>query len=356
MKVSDLETPATLLDLNILKKNMDRMQQIIGHYPVKLRPHFKTCKSIEIAKMQINAGAVGMTTSKLAEAEVLVDAGFTNVLIANQIVQKSKLERLAQLALNSHIIVCVDQPQNIYDLSEAAVNNGSEIFLYIEYDIGMHRCGVSTYEDFYALAKLITELPGVTFSGIQAYAGHLSHEADLDLVQQKVLEYEKCLTGLKKYVEERGIPVKDISGASTNTSRYKASHGVYTELQPGSYIFVDQAYLPCQLPYEQSLFIVSTVISKSTDRIILDVGAKGLGMDQVFPCVVGHEKDTYVLSEEHFAVQNDRGIPYTEKIGDKVLLIPGHCCTTINLYPKLYVKEGTDITSVWNVEGSLKSI
>ena len=356
MKISDLETPAALLDLDILKKNMDTIEQIIAPYPVKLRPHFKTCKSIQIAKMQLEAGAVGITTSKLAEAQVLVDAGFPNVLIANQIIQKSKLKRLASLALKSHIIVCVDQAQNIYDLSEAATKAGAEIFVYIEYDIGMHRCGVSTYEDFYALAKLITELPSITFSGIQAYAGHLSHEADLNLVQQKVLEYEERLKGLKKYLEERGIPVKDISGASTNTSRYKAGHGVYTELQPGSYVFVDQAYRPCHLPYEQSLFIVATVISKSTDRIILDVGAKGLGMDQVFPCVVGHEEDDYILSEEHFAVQNSKGIPYTEKIGDKVLLIPGHCCTTINLYPELYVKKGEDITTVWNVEGSLKSV
>lgn len=356
MKISEIETPAVIVDLDVLKKNMKTMEQILGKYPVRLRPHFKTCKTIEIAKMQMQAGAVGMTTSKLAEAEVLAEAGFPNILIANQVIQKSKIKRLAELAGKTHLIVCVDQEENIYDLSKAATLAGTEIFIYVEFDIEMHRCGVSTYEEFYKLAKLITELPGITFSGIQAYAGHLSHEADQELVQKKVLAYEEQLMGLKKYVEERGIPVKDISGASTNTSRYKAGHGVYTELQPGSYVFVDQAYLPCKLPYEPSLFVLTTVISKSADRIILDVGAKGLGMDQVYPSVVTHPEDDYVLSEEHFAVQNDKGIPYAEKIGDKVLMIPGHCCTTINLYKKLYVKQKDDIVAVWDVEGSLQSI
>lgn len=354
MNIKEIETPAVVLDLQAMKFNMDVMDSFLkGQEGVRLRPHFKTCKTIEIAKMQMERGAVGITAAKLSEAEVLINAGFQNVLIANQVVQQSKIERLAMLAGKTHLIVCVDQEENIRALSKAAVEAGNEIYLYIEYDIEMHRCGVDNYDEFYQLAKLITELPGITFSGIQAYAGHLSHIDDLSFVQNKVEEYEAILRGLKQYVEERGIPVKDISGASTNTARFKAGHGVYTELQPGSYVFMDQAYLPCKLPFKNSLFILSTVVSKSQDRIVLDVGAKGLGLDQVLPSCVGFEENEYTISEEHFTIH---GKSDDVKVGNQMYLVPGHCCTTINLYQKLYVKDGEEITQIWNVEGSLKSV
>lgn len=353
MKINDIETPAMIVDLETMTQNMEVMDSfLIGNPKVKLRPHFKTSKTTEIAKMQMQRGAVGICAAKLSEAEVLVEAGIPNVLIANEVIQRSKIERMVELAKKTHLIVCVDNKENIMEISELAEKAKAEVFLYIEYDIEMHRCGVSNYEDFYRLANLIDSLPGITFSGIQAYAGHMSHISDLDYVKDKVDEYEKILVGLKEYLQDRGIAVKDISGASTNTARYKAGHGVYTELQPGSYIFLDKAYEPCNLPYKNSLYLLATVISKSSDRIILDVGTKGLGMDQVLPECIGFENKEYVFSEEHLAIQEGS----KANIGDKVKIIPGHCCTTINLYKKLYVVVGEEVINIWDIDGSLKSV
>lgn len=353
MKLTDIETPALILDMDILEENMAILQSFLNGHSVKLRPHFKTSKSIEIVKKQLAMGAKGITCSKLAEAEILINAGVSNILIANQIVQKSKIERVAKYATATHLIVCVDQKQNILELNEAAENANSIINIYIEFDVGMNRCGVAAYEAFYDLAKLITECSHLKFEGIQAYAGQLSHEENVEYKKEQIQIIEEKLLGLKKYVEDRGITVTEISGASTNTSLFKAGHGVYTELQAGSYVYMDAAFKGCSLPYQNSLFLLTTVISKATDRIILDVGAKGLGLDQVLPICKGYEDRQYIISEEHFGIY---GANLSAKTGDKVWMIPGHCCTTVNLYPKMYVMRGDRIIDTWIVDGSLKSV
>ncbi len=353
MDLLDIETPALILDVDALDENMAMLQSFLNGHSVKLRPHFKTNKSLEIVKKQLANGAKGITCSKLSEAEVLVNAKVPNILIANQIVQKSKIEKIAEFAGKTHFIVCVDQQQNIIDLNEAAEKAGSIIYIYIEFDVGMNRCGVKGYEDFYELAKLITECPNLKFEGIQAYAGQLSHEENVEYKKEQIKIIEEKLIGLKKYVEDRGIAVQEISGASTNTSLFKAAHGVYTELQAGSYVYMDAAFRNCSLPYRNSLFLLTTVISKSQDHIILDVGAKGLGLDQVLPICKGYENREYVVSEEHFGIY---GSNISAEIGDKVWMIPGHCCTTVNLYPRMYVMKGDRIIDTWAVEGSLKSV
>lgn len=353
LKLSDIETPALVLDLDILEENMSVMQSFLDGHPVKLRPHFKTSKCVEIVKRQLAKGAKGITCSKLSEAGILVEAGVPDILIANEIVQKSKIERAAGYAKKTRLTLCADQKQNILDLNEAAEKAGSTIHIYIEFDVGMNRCGVSTYEAFYELAKLVSECPNLRFEGIQAYAGQLSHEENVAYKKEQILAVEKKLTGLKQYVEDRGIKVNQISGGSTNTSLLKAGHGVYTELQAGSYVYMDAAFKNCSLPYQNSLFLLTTVISRSPDRIILDAGAKGLGLDQVLPVCRGYETYKYVVSEEHFGIY---GSDLHAKIGDQVWMIPGHCCTTVNLYPQMYVKRGDRIVDIWKVEGSLKSV
>ncbi len=353
MKLSEIETPALLLDLPKMEENMKKLNSYLTGHKVALRPHFKTNKSLEIVKRQLALGAKGVTCSKLSEAEVLVNAGIENILIANQIIQRSKIERVASFAKKTHLIVCVDQSENIKDLEEAAARAGSMINIYIEYNVGMNRCGVSSYEDFLALAQQIVACEHLKFEGIQAYAGQLSHEENVTYKNEQILKIEKILSDLKSFVESHGIPVEQISGGSTNTSLIKAGHGVYTELQAGSYVYMDAAFANCALPYENALYVLCTVVSKSPDRIILDVGAKGLGLDQVLPVCKDYEQENYVVSEEHFGIYEEN---LKAQIGDQILMIPGHCCTTVNLYPRLYVYDGRQVTALWNVEGSLKSV
>lgn len=353
MKVSEIETPALILDINKLKHNMNVMNSCIADSNAKLRPHFKTNKTLEIVKLQMQNGAKGITCSKLSEAEILVNAGISDILIANQIVQPSKIKRLAELAKKTHLIVCVDNEDNILELSRAAIEEGTTIFIYIEYEAGMKRCGVESKEEFLHLAQLVTKCDGLVFEGIQAYAGQLSHEENVSYKEKEVEKTVKKVKELKEYTENFGITVKEISGASTCTSFLKAASGVYTEIQAGSYVFMDAALSGCSLPFLSSLFIETTIISKKSDRIVIDTGAKSLGLDQCYPIFLNYENCQYSLSEEHFSIygQNLGG-----KIGEHVRLIPGHCCTTVNIYDKMYVIDKDNIIDEWKIDGRGKSI
>jgi len=353
MKIYELETPALCVDMDLLKENMKLMDERLRGSSARLRPHFKTNKTLEIAKMQMANGAKGITCSKLGEAEVLTAGGIPDVLIANEIVQPSKLERLAKLAGQTRLTVCVDNETNIRDLSTAAAAAGTVVHLYVEYDVGMKRCGVSSKEEVLRLALLIQESAGLTFDGIQAYAGQLSHETDAEYKASEAAKVIERLKELKVYLESHGIPVREISGASTNTSALKAASRIYTEIQAGSYVFMDAAFRDCGLPFHNSLTIACTVISKSSDRIVVDCGAKCLGLDQCYPIFKGYEGRKCSLSEEHFTIY---GSDLSADIGDKVFLIPGHCCTTVNLFDKMYVTRGDEVIETWKIEGRGKSV
>ena len=242
MKVSGLSTPALILDVNVFKSNAEKMQKILAGSTLKLRPHYKSHKCASIAKWQIKNGAIGMTCAKLSEAEDLCDAGIEDILIANQIVDGAKIRRLADLAGNCRLTICVDNIENINAISAAAVNSGNTIYCLVEYDIGMERCGVVTKEEVLTLAKHINACENLVFDGIQAYAGHISHvEYIAERKESTARNYEK-LKVLLSYLEDNDIEVKTVSGGSTGTAEIKAAEGLYTELQAGSYLFMDSTY------------------------------------------------------------------------------------------------------------------
>ncbi|MEY8353157.1 alanine racemase [Lachnospiraceae bacterium 54-53] len=353
MKIFDLETPALCVDVEKLQSNINLMNSLLSGSQARLRPHFKTNKTLEIAAMQMKSGAKGITCSKLGEAEVLAAAGIPDILIANQIVQPAKISRLAALAGRTRLTVCVDNPENIKALSKAATAANTTIYLYIEYEVGMKRCGVETKEEFLQLAGQIQESSGLVFQGIQAYAGQLSHETDYDYKVREVQKTTDSVRALKEYTESRGIPVKEVSGASTNTAALKASGAVYTEIQAGSYVFMDAAFKDCSLPFAQSLSIVSTVVSKGKGRIIIDCGAKSLGLDQCAPVFQGYETNTCSLSEEHFSIYGEN---LSADINDKVIIIPGHCCTTVNIFDHIYATSQEEVLEKWEIRGRGKSI
>jgi D-serine deaminase-like pyridoxal phosphate-dependent protein len=341
MRTEGIQTPALIVDEKIYDDNISAMQDLLEGKSLKLRPHYKSHKCAEIARQQIADGAIGMTCAKLDEAIDLCDSGIEDILIANQIVDKKKISRLASLALDCRLTVCVDSEENVQDINTAASLVGSTVHCLIEYEIGMERCGVSTKEEVAKLAEIISSCSNLVFDGIQAYAGHISHEVSFDerreLTEKNALKIKELIS----YLGERGIEVKTLSGGSTGTSLIKADMGLYTELQAGSYLFMDSTYRELDLPFKNSLFILATVVSVNDRLAVIDAGVKSCGIDQGMPECVGFSVSHIVASEEHLQLHN----PSKKfKIGDKVLLIPGHCCSTVNLHEKLYFVRDNKVT------------
>lgn len=341
MVVRDLETPALVIDQTILEENLKRMDGLLAGTGLKLRPHYKSHKSPMIAKMQLDHGACGITCSKLSEAEDLVKAGVSDILIANQVVQPAKISRLAYLAGRCRLTVCVDQEENIRALSEAAALAGTQIHCYVELDVGMKRCGVTTFEEFYRLAALLQKLPGVSYDGVQAYAGNLAHEYDREKREASTSANEKRIADLLAYLAERGIERREVSGGSTGTVMLKTKSSVYTELQCGSFIFLDMAYRGMNTVFRNSLFVMATVVSAAPDHFVIDAGVKSICPDQGNPGLVGHPFEAISLSEEHTAFYGAHSL----QVGDMVQVVPGHCCSTVNLFDEMYMVRRPDETS-----------
>ena len=352
MKVSQLDTPALIVENGILRENMSAMKQLLSNTTMKLRPHYKSHKSVDLAKMQIEAGAKGITTAKLSEAEDLAAAGIADILIANQVVQPEKLRRVAALAKKSRLTICVDDRDNVLQLERAMAKSGGTLYVLVEYEIGMERCGVGTHEEVLALAELIAAQPHLVFEGVQAYAGHMAHEPNREIRRQTALAFEKDLSELKEKLTAAGLPPKEISGGSTGTVELKPGNSVYTEMQCGSYLFADRAYREVGVMFRHSLFLLTTVISTKPNRIVTDGGVKSLGMDQGDPVFVGYEGLPVRMSEEHGQVEAPG---HTAMIGDKIRYIPGHCCTTVNAHDHIYLVDGEEVLAVLPVTSRGKS-
>lgn len=342
MKAERLETPALIVDEEILHKNIDAMNKLLSGTQLALRPHYKSHKCAALAKLQIANGAKGMTCAKLSEAEDLIQTGIEDVLIANQIVDKRKISKLAHLAGDCRLTVCVDNEENIRDISKAAAEEGNTVHCLIEYDIGMERCGVRDDDEVLRLAKLIQSLDGIEYDGIQAYAGHISHVVNKEERKKMTSENYDKLKRLIAMLGENGAYPEIVSGGSTGTAEIKAMEGLYTELQAGSYLFMDNTYRELDLPFKNSLFVLTTVVSRNDTLTVVDAGVKTCGTDQGMPVIVGCTAKETVASEEHFQFHSlDKKL----EVGDVVRLIPGHCCSTVNLHDRIYLVNGDKVVN-----------
>ncbi len=340
MKIENIQTPALILDKKILLENIKAMNSLLEGSNMKLRPHYKSHKCDYLAHLQIQNGAKGMTCAKLSEAIDLADSGIEDILIANQIVDPKKIRRLADLAGDCRLTVCVDDADNIKMLSEAAIASGNTIHCLIEYEVGMQRCGVSSKEEVLKLAELIEKSENLVFDGLQVYAGHISHVENLAEREEATLNNYTKIKDVISFLNKHNISVNIVSGGSTGTAQVKVKDGIYNELQAGSYLFMDATYKNLNLPFENSLFILSTVVSKKNGLTVVDSGVKTCGVDQGMPEIVGNEAELIVASEEHFQLHN---LKNPLGIGEKVKLIPGHCCSTVNLFDKIYLVDGDTV-------------
>ncbi|HZP85223.1 MAG TPA: DSD1 family PLP-dependent enzyme [Burkholderiales bacterium] len=356
MQLGEVDTPALMLDLDAFERNLSVLDRALSGRDVRVRPHSKSHKCPQIALRQIARGAVGVCCQKVSEAEAMVAGGVHNVLVANEVVGARKLERLAALARHATLGVCVDDSGNLAELDVAVRRAGTRLDVYVEIDVGANRCGVEPGAPAWALAQAVARSGALRFAGIHAYHGgaqHLRTPAERSAaIRQAVAKVEASIAAMRR----AGLEVDVVTGAGTGTYMLEATSGVYNEIQPGSYVFMDADYArnlgddgqPVH-EFAHSLFILATVMSRPTgQRAIVDVGLKAHSVDSGMPTVVDVEGARYLkASDEHGVLE--LGGPGTVKLGDKIRLIPGHCDPTVNLYDWLVCYRGDRVEDIWPI-------
>lgn len=353
MPVTDIDTPALVVDLDAYEHNLDLMAASIAGTPVRLRGHAKTHKCPTVALHQIARGAVGSCCQKVSEAEAMVAGGVRNVLVSNEVVGRRKIERLIGLARQAEITVCVDDPGNVDDLDAAARAAGVRLPVLVEIDVGNLRCGVAPGEPAVALARHVAAKSGLRFAGLQAYYGRAQH---INEVEKRRAAIEQGIADVRQTIdllERQGLACEIVSGAGTGSYRWEAVSGVYNEVQAGSYCFMDVEYgLVEGFPREfrQSLFVLATVMSRAApERAVVDAGLKALSVDKGMPRVHGLADVEFLrASDEHGVLRVGSGARAL-RLGDRVWLIPGHCDPTINLYDWYVAVRGGRVEALWPI-------
>jgi D-serine deaminase-like pyridoxal phosphate-dependent protein len=353
MAVADIDTPALVVDLDAYERNLDRMAASLAGTPVRLRGHAKTHKSPVVAHHQLARGAVGACCQKVSEAEAMVFGGVRNVLVSNEVVGARKVARLVQLAREAEVAVCVDDPENARELDAAARAAGIRLAVLVELDVGMARCGVPPGPPAVALAQQVAARPGLRFAGLQAYHGRAQHIVEEErrraTIEAAIAEVRQTADLLKR----QGLPCEVVSGAGTGTYRFEAASGVYTEVQAGSYCFMDVEYgLVEGFPreFEHALFVLATVMSRpAPDRAVLDAGLKALSVDKGMPRVWRRDGVEFQRASDEHGVLRLEGAGRDLRLGDRVWLVPGHCDPTINLYDWYVAVRDGRVQALWPI-------
>jgi D-serine deaminase-like pyridoxal phosphate-dependent protein len=349
--IQELDTPALLLDLDAFERNIQTMADFFATKPTALRPHAKTHKCPQVALRQLEAGAIGITCAKVSEAEVMVRSGVKDILIANQVVGAIKINRLTELAQHCDLMVAVDDPANVDELSQACSAKGVPLRVLVEVDIGMGRCGVSPGQTVLKLARQVDRAPQLRFAGLLAYEGHLVSIKDPQERARKVNAAFAPLQETAELLARAELPAQIVSGGGTGTYDVTGTCPPVTEIEAGSYVFMDSTYLESRPEFEAALTILSTITSRpSPGRVIVDVGKKSLTTEFGLPQVHDVEGlQLQGLSEEHgrLAVTGPTGGQV--RPGDKIRILPSHCCTTVNLYDALHVIQDGVLVDVWSI-------
>ncbi len=356
--LADIDTPALVLDLDCFDANLERMMAAASAAGVRVRPHAKAHKSLQIAHRQIAAGAIGICCQKISEAEVFLGGGLRDVLITNEIVGVRKLRRLAQLAKlfsRARLGVCVDDIGVVRQLSLVCAEEDAELDVYVELDVGQNRAGVATPAEAVELAREVMRHPRLTLMGLQAYAGSAQHRRGVPERREAARRAAARAEAARTQIREAGLPCEIVTGGGTGTFMYDASGDVYDEIQPGSFVFMDCDYArnerdPDVPQFEHSLFVLATVMSLRGDRATLDAGLKAFSTDSgpARPTFPGWQ--VHSVSDEHAVLTRiDDGSPGI-KIGAKALLVPGHCDPTVNLHDWIVAVRKGKVEDVWRID------
>lgn len=348
--VEELDTPAIVIDLDAAESNIKRMQEFANGAGISVRPHTKTNKSPFWAWKQVNAGAIGICCAKVGEAEMMALAGIPEILIPNQIVTTRKIKRLMSVAGTTKTIVAVDHEDNVANLSEAATSYGVELGILIEVNVGMDRCGVEP-DDAAALAAAIAKAPGLRFDGIMGYEGHTVAARDFEERKTEALRAMDKLLSAAASIRQAGIPVNIVSAAGTGTYNITGALEGITEIQPGSYIFMDGDYLEVFNDFQPAMTLLTTVISRTGDRGVLDCGLKSVSIDRGRPYAVGIEGvEVGGPSEEHTKIVLS-GEAKNLTVGDNVSLRAMHGDTTINVHDYYFCVRNGKLETVAPILG-----
>lgn len=342
----DLVTPALILDLPAARRNIAKMADRLKTMPAKIRPHVKVHKSPELARMQVDAGAIGISTATIWEAIVMVRSGLDSIFIVNTLAGREKLAALAEIAQEADVMVAVDDAQNTADIAAAARAAGSRVGILIEVDTGMDRAGVDTPEQAVELARRVADLDGVKLMGVTGYEGHCSLTPERDLRASRQRVAMSMLVDSAERIRAAGISCPIVSAGGTATWDWTATTAGITEIQAGSYAVMDNFHSPMAGDFEKALTVLATVISRPPDRAIFDAGNKSLGAPAL-STIRGHDLKGLRFDEEHAIFI--AGPSYPLHVGDVVELVPGYAPGTVNWYDAYHVVEGDRVVDIWPV-------
>ena len=365
MDEADIQTPSLVLDLDALERNIKKMGDYAASHGMRHRVHGKMHKSVDVAKLQVElGGAVGVCCQKVSEAEVFARGGIKDVLVSNQVRDPAKIDRLARMPkLGARTICCVDDIENVADLSHGAVTHSTEIECLVEIDCGAGRCGVTTTPDVVAIAKAIDAAPGLKFAGLQAYQGAMQH---LDSYEDRKAKIDVAVAMVRDAVDtlkSEGLECDIVGGGGTGSYYFESNSGVYNELQCGSYAFMDADYGRIldkdgkridQGEWENALFILTSVMSHAkAEKAIVDAGLKAQSVDSGLPVIFGRRDVEYVkCSDEHGVVMDPDGVL---KVNDKLKLVPGHCDPTCNVHDWYVGVRNGKVETLWPVSARGKA-
>jgi D-serine deaminase-like pyridoxal phosphate-dependent protein len=365
MRKADLDTPSLVVDLDAMTLNIADMAAFASEHRVHLRPHAKTHKTPAIGKMQLDAGAVGLTLAKLGEAEVFADAGCSDILIAYPLVGPIKQRRLLQLCDRARITTVVDHAEIAEGLSRTMSGSGHTLSVMVEIDTGMHRCGALPGTPACELATTVARLPGLHFAGLLTHEGHAMTAGTPDQVRASGLSAGEMIVETADLIRKAGLEVPVISVGLTATAKITAMVEGVTEIRPGIYVFYDRGeVLHGVVSWERcAARVLATVVTRPVpDRIVLDSGSKALSSDRagITPPVAGHgyvlghpDWEVSRLSEEHAVVTVPSDAPV--RIGERVEVIPNHICPVVNLFDSMVITRGDDVLEEWVIAARGKS-
>ncbi|SDD84917.1 3-hydroxy-D-aspartate aldolase BhcC [Ruegeria marina] len=360
MDAAEIQTPALVLDLDALERNIRKMGDYAKAHGMRHRAHGKMHKSVDVLKLQMElGGAVGVCCQKVSEAEVFARAGIKEILVSNQVRDLGKIERLVQLPKLSEgeVIVCVDDVANVADLSAAAVKAGTQLGVFVEIDCGAGRCGVTSTPAVVEIAKAVVAAENLTYRGIQAYQGAMQH---MDSFEDRKAKIDAAIAQVRDAVnalKTEGIETDLVSGGGTGSYYFESNSGLYNELQCGSYAFMDADYGRILNKdgkridageWENAFFILTSVMSHAkADKAICDAGLKAQSVDSGLPFIYGRDDVEYIkCSDEHGVISDPNGVL---KVNEKLKLVPGHCDPTANVHDWYVGVRNGKVECVWPV-------
>jgi 3-hydroxy-D-aspartate aldolase len=357
MRLEDVDTPALLVDLDAYEWNIDQMAKEAANSGMRLRPHAKTHKCAVIALDQISHGAVGVCCQKVSEAEALVNAGVRDIFVTNEVVGLHKITRLASLAKRATMAVCVDNQNNLEELSKVVASLDVHLGVCVEVDVGGARCGVQDAESVLALAQRIQSLGNLEFKGLQAYQGRAQHVRTHAERKAAIHQSADTVRRTLDLLSGKGLSCEVVSGAGTGTYRFEAASSVYNEIQPGSYIFMDADYGRNLTEtgteftdFRQSLFVYTQVMSMARKNYaVVDAGLKAIAFDSGMPVPLDLPGVQYGRPSDEHGVLDLTEAQVTLSLGSKIKLIPGHCDPTVNLYDWYVAVRGDRVEALWPI-------